>query len=149
MTREEMERLTEGVTVIAEKVRMLHDVGATRSEIAAFLGIRYQHVHNVLKRGNRLGTAPAEPVTPASRSDAVHALVVEPGGRVTLPPAFLAAQGIADGDVLICREGEGGGGLQIVSREAAVAELREIALQRLPGEAALLDALLGQSPKPG
>jgi len=107
MTREEMERLTKGVAVIAEKVRMLHDAGVTRSEIAAFLGIRYQHVHNVLKRGNRLGTTPAEPVTPAPRGETVHALVVEPGGRVTLPPAFLAAQGITDGDVLICREGEG------------------------------------------
>lgn len=48
MTREEMEVATEGLTTKAAKIRTLDKLGASRTEIATFLGIRYQHVRNVL-----------------------------------------------------------------------------------------------------
>jgi hypothetical protein len=48
MTRDEMDRATQGITTKSAKIRVLDKLGATRSEIATYLQIRYQHVRNVL-----------------------------------------------------------------------------------------------------
>ena len=138
MQRDEMERLILGVEIKAEKIRLLHDAGASRAEIRDFLGISYQHVHNVLKRCNRLESAGDKPPTV---TDAVFQVRVEKGGRIVLPPAYVEAQGINDGDTLISRDE--GGNLVIMSRAAAIAAIQETARRRMPEEAALLDALIG------
>ena len=149
MEREQMERLVEGEAVISEKIRILHDAGVSRAEIAGFLERSYQQVHNVLKRSNRLAKAinRPSPVMPDAgnrgKQSRVHRIAVGVGGTISLPPVFMAAQGISAGDVLICPEEDGG--LRIMNREAASAMLRETARQRMPGEAALLDALLGST----
>jgi hypothetical protein len=54
MTRDEMDRVTTGLVTKSAKIRALHKLGATRSEIANYLQIRYQHVRNVL-----VGPAPS------------------------------------------------------------------------------------------
>jgi len=46
--RERMLTLTEGMTTKADKIRALGRAGFPRARIAEFLGIRYQHVRNVL-----------------------------------------------------------------------------------------------------
>lgn len=137
MKQDEMERLTRGIEIKAEKIRLLHDAGASRSEIAAFMGIKYQHVHNVLKRSNRLVSAEDESVV---ISNAVFPVKVGKGGGIALPPAYLKAQGISEGDTLICREE--GGNIIIMSRSAAVETLMEMARQRMPSQVLLLDALI-------
>ena len=48
MTRDEMDIETQGINTKSDKIRKLAKLGATRSEIAAYLNIRYQHVRNVL-----------------------------------------------------------------------------------------------------
>jgi hypothetical protein len=48
MTRDEMDSATAGLATKAAKIRVLDKLGATRSEIANYLQIRYQHVRNVL-----------------------------------------------------------------------------------------------------
>jgi len=48
MTRDEMDSETQGIKTKSDKIRKLAKLGATRSEIAAYLNIRYQHVRNVL-----------------------------------------------------------------------------------------------------
>ncbi len=48
MTRDEMDRATTGLATKSAKIRALDKLGATRSEIANYLQIRYQHVRNVL-----------------------------------------------------------------------------------------------------
>jgi hypothetical protein len=48
MTRAEMDELTKGLITKSAKIRRLEDHGVSRSEIANYLGIRYQHVRNVL-----------------------------------------------------------------------------------------------------
>ena len=70
-------------------------------------------------------------------------ITLEASGKITLPPGYLEKQGISKGDVLICREEAGG--LLIMSRDAAADALREIARERMPGEAALLEALLDRN----
>ena len=61
-------------------------------------------------------------------------------GSLRLPPEWLDAQGLAAGDPVICRTDPRG--LLIMSRAAATEALRELARKHMPGEAALLDALL-------
>ncbi len=48
MTSDEMDKATVGMATKSAKIRTLDRLGATRSEIANYLGIRYQHVRNVL-----------------------------------------------------------------------------------------------------
>jgi bifunctional DNA-binding transcriptional regulator/antitoxin component of YhaV-PrlF toxin-antitoxin module len=148
MTQDEMDRLTAGTDNKSQKIRSLFDAGVPRADIARYLGITYQHVQNVLKRSNRLGGAgtpaaetPAE--GEAANGDQVYTVRVGAGGVITLPAGYVARSGIQDGELLICREEDGG--LTIMSRQAAVATLREIARQRMPAEAALLEALLDQT----
>ena len=143
MTQDEMERLTAHTEVKSEKIRILFKAGVERADIARFLDITYQHVQNVLKRAKLLRKA--APSREDADSNQVYILTIEASGKITLPPEYLEKQGIAKGDVLICREEAGG--LTIMSRDAAADALREIAKQRMPGEAALLEALLGDPPR--
>ena len=48
MTGDEMDIATKGLSTKSAKIRALARLGATRSSIADYLGIRYQHVRNVL-----------------------------------------------------------------------------------------------------
>ena len=114
----------------------------------------------MLKRSNRLvpvnsllvppdGSPALSKLTPEAQVNLgeVHQLRVEAGGMVTLPASFLASQVISEGDVLVCPEADGA--LRIMNRAIAAARLRESARQRMPGEAALLEALLGSLPNSG
>ncbi len=139
MTQDEMERLTAHTEVKSEKIRILFKEGVERADIGRFLEISYQHVQNVLKRSKLLGKAAAP--QDAVADGQVYTVTVEVGGKISLPAEYMQKQNIAKGEVLICREEAGG--LTIMSREAATDVLREVARQRMPGEAALLEALLG------
>ena len=151
MTNDEMERLTAGTSIKSEKIRILFRAGVQRADIARYVGISYQHVQNVLKGSGLLGergVAQGKPSEGEASDDnptdgmQVYTVTVGAGGKVTLPPEYLARQGISAGSILICRDEAGG--LLIMSHEAALEALREAARQRMPGEAALLEALLDQ-----
>ena len=73
-----MERAVAGLTTKSDKIRALYREGYSRSEIRRFLGIRYQHVRNVLVRDGHL-----EPQL--SRSS-------RKGGVVSGPPPGTAAR---------------------------------------------------------
>lgn len=142
MTDTEMRELTAEATTKSEKIRILDRAGVEKSPIAAFLGITYQHVYNVLhrdrhKRGASMEVAPQSPPSPT----VVHQLRMGSGGRVVLPRDFVEAEGLVDGASLVCRQEPDG--LKIMSRAAATELLRQIARHRMPEEAALLDALIG------
>ncbi|WP_374406260.1 AbrB/MazE/SpoVT family DNA-binding domain-containing protein [Pelagerythrobacter sp.] len=137
-----MKRLTDHTGVKSEKIRILYRTGVERADIARFLDITYQHVQNVLKRSGLLEPANA-PGGQGGNASQVYMVTVEANSRIVLPPAWTEAQGISRGDVLICRQEEGG--LRIMSREAAAEALHETMKQRMPAEAALLEALLDRS----
>jgi bifunctional DNA-binding transcriptional regulator/antitoxin component of YhaV-PrlF toxin-antitoxin module len=139
MTHEEMERLTADTDVKSEKIRILFNAGAERADIGRFMGISYQYVQNVLKRSGLLGKSRAAE-SDFSDHRQVYTVTLGSGGKITLPAEYIHKHGIAEGEVLICREE--GGGLTIMSRDAAVEAVREIARQHMPGESALLEALL-------
>lgn len=49
MNRAEMDRTCAGATTKSDKIRRLWDGGAEKSDIARYLGVRYQFVYNVIK----------------------------------------------------------------------------------------------------
>ena len=59
MTKDEMDQATQHLGTKSAKIRALAGLGVARSEIAKFLGIKYQHVRNVLVQ-----PAPARGDTP-------------------------------------------------------------------------------------
>ena len=145
MNRDEMERLTaEGVS-LSDRIRILHDAGVPRAEIATFVGRRYQHIYNVIKdyeARRRAGTAP-----PPAVQGEVLKLVLGKEGALRLPSEWLDAQRLQAGDTVICRTDPRG--LLIMSRAAATEAVLELASRHMPGEAALLGALLsGSQEKP-
>lgn len=139
MIHEEMDALTAGTEVKSEKIRLLYKAGVERADIARYLEITYQHVQNVLKRSGLLDTAQSGK-RDVPLINEVYTVVVERGGKITLPTRYMQERGINEGETLICREDSDG--LHIMSRDAAAEMLREIAKERMPGQAALLEALL-------
>jgi hypothetical protein len=102
-TREHMQAVTKDLPTKSAKIRALSASGYKRQEIADFLGIRYQHVRNVLLQplAQRAGSAePAEhpgvkEEAPAPTADGGEAsrptsgnLLIERDGRVSLPSAL-------------------------------------------------------------
>ena len=50
-----MKELTKGLATKSDKIRVLSENGYSRGDIARFLGIRYQHVRNVLVQSAQKG----------------------------------------------------------------------------------------------
>ena len=137
MSPSEMAQLTGHTEVKAEKIRILFDAGAERAEIAKFLRVSYQHVQNVLKRSGRLNSIAAAPKV----TKKLWAIKLHKGGRVALPALWLAAQGLKQGDSILCRTDSDG--LRIMTRTKAVGALREAMRRRMPEEVSLLEAVIG------
>lgn len=141
-----MRQVAEQGATLSEKIRLLYDASVPPADIARFLDRRYQHVYNVIKDHKRkIAARPvgeARQAAPeASVSSPAVRLVVGRGGSLRLPAEWLDGEDLKEGDVVVCRAEARG--LLIMSKAAATEMLREIALARMPGEADLLDALLG------
>lgn len=139
MDNTEMDRITAGMKAKAEKVRALNQAGVPTADIGRYLGIRYQHVYNVLLRAGVItkGGGDEAPV-----KDAGDILVVDmrKDGSIRLPANVMAKYGLEAGGTIFCRQTEGG--LVLMSREAALAHVREAARSKMPEQAALFEALL-------
>jgi hypothetical protein len=138
MTRDEMDALTGNTDNKSEKIRRLFDAGVSVADIGTYLGIRYQHTYNVLKRSGQVGRAASDAGNDESSSFVVE---LEADGVIRLPEHILATQGYAAGDRLVCRSAVDG--LTIMSRARAIEHLREIVRSRAADDVSLLDALLG------
>jgi bifunctional DNA-binding transcriptional regulator/antitoxin component of YhaV-PrlF toxin-antitoxin module len=122
----EMEARTADYTTKADKIRALAKAGYKRQQIADFLGIRYQHVRNVLVDDERKAeaaarqtetTAQSSPQPEASgpraagRSQEPKRTVkvkLSNGGKLAIPPHMLESLGWKDGDtVWVNLEGDG------------------------------------------
>ena len=141
MDRDEMERLTSHTGNKSEKIRILFEAGVERGDIARFMEIRYQHVHNVLKRSGLLAKPAGEESAAPSR---VFQVIVERGRKVAIPQEYAEGHNVEEGNILICREEAGN--LVIMSRAAAMEVIRDIARKKMPEEAALLEALIAPGP---
>jgi AbrB family looped-hinge helix DNA binding protein len=148
-----MKELTKGLRSKSDKIRALSAHGYGRGDIARFLGIRYQHVRNVLVQSARTAPAPgfAEVGAPVGSPTAAAApegirnrvnLKVDAGGRVVIPSAVREAMGIGEGDtVLAWLEG---GELHLVSPQVALRQAQELARRLIRGAGALADELIAE-----
>ena len=89
-----MADVAEGLPTKAAKIRALDAAGYKRAEIARFLGIRYQHVRNVLIRGAPQNERPAVRAASGSEPTAIAGVdsrikvKIGPGGRIVISGRF-------------------------------------------------------------
>ena len=152
------EQTIAGLATQSDRIRALYCEGNSRSEIRRFLGIRYQHVRNVLVRDGYLepkldqssGENNAPPRSHATTSHAPRPdtaehpeqvrVVIGPGGRVVIPAPYREALGIGEGDAVFMRiEGDE---LRVVSDDTEVRQVREMIAGYVPDGVSLVDELL-------
>ena len=149
-----MKELTRGLATKSDKIRALSEAGYGRGDIARFLGIRYQHVRNVLVQsagraapGIAEGLGPGYAAAPAPSTAAVPqgirhrmSLKVDAGGRILIPAPVREAMGVGEGDTVLAwlEEGE----LHVVSPQVALRQAQELARKLLAGAGSLADELI-------
>jgi len=149
-----MQELTRGLVTKSDKIRALSEAGYSRADIARFLGIRYQHVRNVLVQSTKTvapgfaesGSPPiaGAPMATAALEGIRHriSLKVDAGGRVLIPVAVREAMQIGEGDTVLAwlEDGE----LRLVSPQVALRQARELARKLIRGAGTLADELIAE-----
>ncbi|MCG8358672.1 MAG: AbrB/MazE/SpoVT family DNA-binding domain-containing protein [Kiloniellales bacterium] len=125
----EMDGIASGLETKSAKIRALDEAGYSRSEIAKYLDIRYQHVRNVL-------------VQPATAIPEQVVTRLAPGGRVVIPAQYRKALHLDEGDrVLICLENEE---IRITSLMAPIRHAQEIVRRHVPEGVSLSEELINE-----
>jgi AbrB family looped-hinge helix DNA binding protein len=128
--RQNMERIVTGLPTKAAKIRALHSAGYSRSQIATFLDIRYQHVRNVLVRSER-ATPPKE-----------VSVAIGPGGRIVIPAPYRQALGLSEGDqVMLTMDDEE---VRIASRKTKIRAAQDLVAKYVPANVDLVDELIAE-----
>ncbi|HEX5479966.1 MAG TPA: hypothetical protein VFY79_09625 [Dehalococcoidia bacterium] len=98
-----MARISGRLVSKADKIRALGAAGYSRTEIAEFLGIRYQHVRNVLVHEDRrlAGSASRAPLTSFGRAR------LGEQGELLLPADLISRLGVRPGGVVPWRFEDG------------------------------------------
>jgi bifunctional DNA-binding transcriptional regulator/antitoxin component of YhaV-PrlF toxin-antitoxin module len=139
-----------GLKTKSDKIRALTAAGYSRTEIADFLHIRYQHVRNVQVQDERVGRfgltiqpriEPSEQRGDTESADLPIKRFIE-DGRVALPEVMRAALGIKDGDPVIVRLEDDG--IRIVSLPVAVRRAQAIVRRYVPEGVSLSDELIAE-----
>jgi hypothetical protein len=124
----------------AAKIRALADKGFARGDIARALGIRYQHVRNVLMRSEAKAAKIAAQATPPSPSAMRAKVHVGADRRVILPATLSDALRLKAGDVLFARVHDGE--IHLLSSTAVMRRVQALARQFVPTGVSLVDELL-------
>jgi AbrB family looped-hinge helix DNA binding protein len=138
------ERLTADLPTKSAKIRALHGAGYSRTEIADFLNIRYQHVRNVLVNDARVaGTQNVAAHTAGLLGgDSLQPMNIRmgPDGRIMIPAEFREALGLKDGDTLLASLDDGE--LRLLTIPTAVRKAQSIIRQFVPEGVSLVDELI-------
>ena len=143
--RQPMGEVAAGLTTKADKIRALFRAGYSRTEIAEYLDIRYQHVRNVLVRSGFMETQlsrplPAQAGEPEGSLPELVRMTVGPGGRVVIPAAYRKALEVKEGDYIIMRmDGED---LRVANDAKELQRVREMIASYVPEGVSLVDELL-------
>lgn len=108
------------------KIRALHAAGYSRSRIAEFLRIRYQHVRNVLVADEATRSKETPPQVenlevlsePVGDSPLHGRCIVDEQGRVAIPAALLSQLDVKSGAAIPWRYEDGE--LKLMSRDAGI-----------------------------
>jgi hypothetical protein len=120
----------------AAKIRMLAAQGRSRADIARALGIRYQHVRNVLMRDEAKAKAAAESSEPATMPGKIR---VGPDGSLVIPANVIGAAA-KPGEALFVRIHDGE--VLLLTREAVTRRVQALAREFVPEGVSLVDELL-------
>ena len=110
---EQMNAIASGLPTKSAKIRALDSAGFRRADIARFLGIRYQHVRNVLVQS-----------TARPKTDQLVPVELGAGGRIVIPAACREAMGLKEGDRLIAKLEDGE--LRLVSKKLALSRAQKL-----------------------
>ena len=136
-----MGEITRELPTKSAKIRKLGEAGYKRADIARFLGIRYQHVRNVLEQAaEKASRRGAETSAPAHGLRAPVKLQLDRNGRIVIPAQYRSEMGVSEGDSLIARMVDGE--LRLMSQEAAVRRAQEMVAKYIPAGESLVDALI-------
>jgi len=135
------EAYLDALPTTSAKIRALHAAGWSRSGIAGRLGIRYQHVRNVLVADEARRSGVAEASTPFDSQRAVT-LRVAPNGRVVIPAGLRDALGLDDNPVLIARLEDGE--LRLTPPAVALRKAQALARTLVPEGVSLADELVAE-----
>jgi bifunctional DNA-binding transcriptional regulator/antitoxin component of YhaV-PrlF toxin-antitoxin module len=140
-----------GLSTKSDKIRALTADGYTRTEIADFLGIRYQHVRNVQVQDERAGR-PAPSIQPKAGPSNIRGVAPESAdrpikrfiedGRIALPEVMRTALGVKDGEPVILTLQEDG--IRIVSLPVAIKRAQAIVRRFVPEGVSLADELIAE-----
>lgn len=145
--RRPMDEVAAGLTTKADKMRALFRAGYSRSEIAGFLGVRYQHVRNVLVQSGFMETQlsrpiPVEDVAPKDSLPVLVRTSIGPGGRVVIPAAYRRALEVDEGDYIVMQMD--GDELRVVNDEKEFARVQEMLASYVPEGVSLVDELIAE-----
>lgn len=137
-SRAHKEQLTAHLPTKSAKIRALHSAGYSRSEIADFLQVRYQHVRNVLVNDARVAGSAAS--TTDSATPGPLKIRVGPDGRIVIPAPFRDALGMKEGDALLASLEHGE--IRLLSIPAAVRRVQAMVRNYVPEGVSLSDELI-------
>ena len=120
----------------AAKIRALAAQGRSRADIARALGIRYQHVRNVLVRDEEKARAAAA----SSRNAIPGKTCVASDGTVVVPAAAIQALELKQGDPLFLRVTDGE--IHLLTRRAIAHRVQSAVRKFVPEGVSLVDELL-------
>jgi AbrB family looped-hinge helix DNA binding protein len=137
MTRGDPDRAVRELPTLAAKIRALAARGHSRADIARALGIRYQHVRNVLMRDEEKkktkGTMPADAALPGK-------IPVAADGNVVIPASITKALGLKAGDVLFVRVQDGE--IHLLAKTAVARRVQAQVRKFVPEGVSLVDELI-------
>jgi len=155
--RPSSESLLQGLKTKSDKIRVLHASGYSRSEIAELLGIRYQHVRNVLvdderRAGARGASTAATGQTLRGMADETRAFLHGPesaqrvtvgrNGELRIPQIMLEAAGAKEGDALLVRFEDGD--ILMYTQATATRRVQALVRQFIPEGVNLADELIAE-----
>ena len=120
----------------AAKIRALAAKGRSRADIARALGIRYQHVRNVLVR-DEAKTRAAESSDPTTTPGKIR---ISPDGSAVVPAKIIGTLGLKAGDVLFIRIDKGE--VHLLTKTAVMRRVQSAVREFVPAGVSLVDELL-------
>ncbi|MDA0306136.1 MAG: hypothetical protein O3B76_07595 [Proteobacteria bacterium] len=136
-----MKQLCAGMKTKSDKIRTLGSADYTRSDIARFLDIRYQHVRNVLERAKEKEEKKRSPELEEGPPEQIWTQV-GPDGRVVVPAAYRQFLGIEEGGpVLMMLDKEE---VRLIGRDTAIARVQDMVAKYVPEGVSLVDELLAE-----
>lgn len=138
MTPGNLARAVRELPTTAAKIRALAAQGQSRADIARALGIRYQHVRNVLMRDEEKKKTTA--ATMSADAGMPGKISVGPDGSVVIPASITKTLALKAGDVLFVRIHDGE--IHLLTRAAVTRRVQALAREFVPPGVSLVDELL-------